>query len=340
MEKPKVFTKLEETPQNAEKIDAFASGLKELFLVEHPQLKSQKEVFEKEFGDFEKNNTIKGIWIYFPWSNKLVHTLPEELYFKLRTNRNRNVITEEEQQNYRNIKVGIAGLSVGSSVLHALVMSGGPKTIKIADFDVLEITNLNRIRAGLPDVGLNKTLIAARQVWELDPFADLYLWGDGLTADNLKDFILSEPKLDIFIDEMDSLDLKAAARMICKKNKIPVLMATDNGDSVILDIERFDLEPDRPIFHGLVDPAVFSNMKNVDMKTWVDLANKIIGFDFLEERMKLSLLEIGKTILAVPQLGSTAAIAGGAISYAVREVANKEELQSGKYAIGAREKKI
>ena len=93
MEKPKVFTKLEETPQNAEKIDAFASGLKELFLVEHPQLKSQKEVFEKEFGDFEKNNTIKGIWIYFPWSNKLVHTLPEELHFKLRTNRNRNVIT-------------------------------------------------------------------------------------------------------------------------------------------------------------------------------------------------------------------------------------------------------
>ena len=340
MEKPKVFTKLEETPQNAEKIDAFASGLKELFLVEHPQLKSQKEVFEKEFGDFEKNNTIKGIWIYFPWSNKLVHTLPEELYFKLRTNRNRNVITEEEQQNYRNIKVGIAGLSVGSSVLHALVMSGGPKTIKIADFDVLEITNLNRIRAGLPDVGLNKTLIAARQVWELDPFADLYLWGDGLTADNLKDFILGEPKLDIFIDEMDSLDLKAAARVLCKKHKIPVLMATDNGDSVLLDVERFDLEPDRTIFHGLVDAAVFSNIKNVDFKTWVDLANKIIGFDFLEERMKSSLLEIGKSVLAVPQLGSTAAIAGGAMSCAVREIANKEELQSGKYAIGAREKKI
>ena len=117
-------------------------------------------------------------------------------------------------------------------------------------------------------------------------------------------------------------------------------MATDNGDSVLLDVERFDLEPDRPIFHGLVDAAVFSNIKNVDFKTWVDLANKIIGFDFLEERMKSSLLEIGKSVLAVPQLGSTAAIAGGAMSCAVREIANKEELQSGKYAIGAREKKI
>lgn len=340
IEKPKIFTKLEDAPKNAEKIDAFTSGLKELFLVEHPHLKSQKEVFEKEFSAFKKNHSIKDIWIYFPWSNKLVHSLPEELYFKLRTNRNRDVITEEEQKKYRALKVGIAGLSVGSSVLHALVMSGGPKIIKIADFDVLEITNLNRIRGGLPDVGLNKTMIAARQVWELDPFAELSLWGDGLTTDNLKDFILGESKLDIFIDEMDSLDLKAAARIICKENRIPVLMATDNGDSVLLDIERFDLEPDRPIFHGVLKSTKNRFSKKMDFKRWLDTAIRIIGPKYMTERHQGSILEIGKNLCGAPQLGTTAAIAGSAVSFTVRRFANRQRVSSGRYTFGLEEKLI
>ena len=98
------------------------------------------------------------------------------------------------------------------------------------------------MNAKLSDVGMNKTVVSAREVWELDPFAELHVWDSGVNKENLEDFILGEPKIDIFIDEMDSLSLKAMARFICKKARIPVLMATDNGDEVLLDIERFDLK--------------------------------------------------------------------------------------------------
>ena len=43
-----------------------------------------------------------GVWVYYPWSRRLVHLLDEEEFVFLRTNRN---IYE---------KVGIMGLSVGS----------------------------------------------------------------------------------------------------------------------------------------------------------------------------------------------------------------------------------
>src|SRR3989338_1982539 len=106
--------------------------------------------------DFLKNHGIKDTWVYFSWSNTAVHSLPEDLYFKLRTSRNRNIIKEEEQKKYRDIKVGIAGLSVGSAVAEAVSGTGGPKILKIADPDVVELTNLNRLKATMLDIGGKK----------------------------------------------------------------------------------------------------------------------------------------------------------------------------------------
>lgn len=341
LEKPKVFGSREEAPADAGVIDAFSGALEELFFIEHPNLKKAMPEAKAPLDDFLKNNGIKGIWIYFPWKNAVVRTLPEELYFKLRTARNRHIIREEEQKNYRAAKAGIAGLSVGSGVFSALVISGGPKTMKIADFDVIEVTNLNRIRANLLDVGQNKTEVAAKQIWELDPFADLYLYDKGLNRENLEEFILGgagSPRLDIFIDEMDSLDLKVLARLVCKKNKVPTLMATDNGDGIILDIERFDLEPERPIFHGLVGEMKAQDLQNLDFKKWLELATKIVGPTYLTERMKESLPEIGKSIAGVPQLGSTAALSGAAVSLVARRLANGYPTPSGRYLFDMEEK--
>lgn len=338
--KPLFFSNRTEAPENATLIDAFSRSLEELFFIEHPSLKKAmpeaKEPLEKFIKDFKEG----GVWIYYPWRNTLVHTLSEELYFKLRTARNRNIISEEEQKKYRDSTVGIAGLSVGSAAISGLTISGGPKRLKIADFDAVEVTNLNRIKATLLDIGSNKTEIAARSIWEIDPFAELYLWSQGVTRENLDEFISGEPRLDIFIDEMDSLDLKVFARFVCKQYHIPVLMATDNGDSIILDIERYDLEPDRQIFHGLLGNMQADDLKNLDYKKWLELATKIVGPDFLTERMQESLLEIGKSIPAVPQLGTTAAVAGAALSYAVRRITNKQELPSGRYTFGFEEKLI
>lgn len=243
----------------------------------------------------------------------------ERAYFQERTMRNRNVITAEEQEKFRDGVIGIAGLSVGSSILMAIVQSGGPKKIKIADFDVVEVSNLNRMRATISDLGVSKTEVAARQVKSLDPFAELTLFEKGLTADNLEDFLNG---LDVFIDEMDSIDLKIAAREICKKRGISVVMATDNGDGAIVDVERFDQEPGRAIFHG--------RLEGVDIKeNWLTVANAIIGEEYLTERMKSSL----KHGPPVPQLGTGAGIAGSCVAYVVRMMLTDQPMKSGKYII-------
>ena len=164
MDKPCIYSRKEDIPPGAQFIDAFERGLMELFYVNNPNLKKGMPEGEKPLRKFMLDNNHRDIWIYYPWNNKAVRCVPEDLYFKLRTARNKNIITEDEQIHYRNAKVGIAGLSVGSTILSALVMSGGPKVLKIADFDLIEITNLNRINAKLTDVGMNKTVVAARGV--------------------------------------------------------------------------------------------------------------------------------------------------------------------------------
>lgn len=339
--RPIIYSKKEAVPAGLPVIEVYENSLEELFFLVHPQFKKTTPEIEKKKKNFLKSHKIGEVWIYYPWKELVVHAPEEKVYFQLRTARNQNIITTSEQRNYRKLKVGVAGLSVGSYVLSSLVLSGGPQTIKIADFDVIEITNLNRIRAGLPDVGKNKTRIAAREVWELDPFADLYLWEEGLNKDKLQDFIASDPTLEVFIDEIDDINLKINSRLICKKQKIPVLMATDNGDSIILDVERFDEEPARPIFHGLMGDLQKSVGDNkYDYQKWLELANKIVGPEFLTRRMKESLHAVGQTLPAIPQLGTTAAMAGAAISFVVRRIANKQAIPSGRYIVSLEEKLV
>lgn len=375
---------IESLDGNPKIIDGYTSALRELFGVRNPQWKngsagSPQEAIEAR-EEFIKSLVIEPIWIYYPERNAILKTVPEDIYFELRTSRNRNIITLDEQEKYRNTIVGIAGLSVGSAVVAALTMSGGPKRMKIADFDELELTNLNRLRATALDLGQNKTYIAARGVWELDPFAELTLFDKGLTAENISDFVLG---LNVFVDEMDSIGLKILSRLVAREARIPVLMATDNGDSVILDVERFDLEPERALFHGLLaeeeirqfipaemkidemrgmseeqteqyedsiakehrsseqSRSQFSSSPDPkDYKTWLTLATKIVSAEYLTERMQDSIASIGKVIPAVPQLGTTASIAGAAIAYAVRRIANGYDLPSGRYALGCEEKLI
>lgn len=342
--KPAIYKSRDEVLSGAEFLDTVPSSLKELFFIRNPRFKkTMPEAVEPLAKFLEENKNLETVYIYYPWLNKLIQVVPEEIYFELRTARNKNIITKDEQENYRNAKIGIAGLSIGSNVILMLVFTGGPSFMKIADFDTIEISNLNRLRAGLPEIGSNKTFSVAKQIWEVDPFAELELWDKGVNKENLEEFILGDenkksPRLDVFIDEMDSLDLKILSRFICRENKIPVIMATDNGDNVILDVERYDIESGLPILHGLTGDIKPEDFKTMNYEDWLHLATKIVGFDNLTDRMKQSLKEIGKTIAGVPQLGSTASVGSAAVALCVRKIVNKQNLPSGRYFISLDEK--
>ncbi len=66
----------------------------------------------------------------------------------MRLDRNRNLITAEEQDRLGLLRIGIVGLSVGHAIAYILAQEGLCGQLRLADFDDLELSNLNRVPAG------------------------------------------------------------------------------------------------------------------------------------------------------------------------------------------------
>ncbi|MNK11494.1 hypothetical protein D3C87_295360 [compost metagenome] len=276
------------------------------------------------------NSDEYGVWVYYPWSNKIVHLLDEPEFLIVRTNRNKYKITDEEQQILGTKKIGIMGLSVGQSVALTLAMERGFGELRIADFDELDLSNINRIRTGVQNIKLKKTVIVAREIAEIDPFLKVICYHEGITEENLNDFLTGNGKLDLLIDECDSFDIKINARKIAKELQIPVLM--EGSDRGTIDIERFDLDPERPILHGLVahlDMDKFKDLKSFDEK--VPYITAVTGFETLSPRMKASAVELMATISTWPQLASAVTFGGGVSADLSRKILLNSLKVSGRF---------
>lgn len=316
-------------------IDNFGELLEELFLIRNPKYKfnpnyqADFEMFLKEYLSGRSMDNA-GNWFYFSWDKSLVHYLPDAEHQELRTARNKNLINKEEQEKFYNFKVGVVGLSVGSHAALTLAMSGGGKIMKLADPDKISGSNLNRIRYDFTKVGGGKCDLAVRQVYQINPYADIHEYANGITDENIHEFLNG---LDILIEECDSLPLKIKLRLEAKKMGIPVVMATDNGDGIIVDIERYDLDPNLKIFNGVAGDLTIEEFQKMQPQDLPKLATKIAGPEFVTTRMLDSIGEVGKTLYSWPQLGSAATLCGVAITYIVKRIANGGKIKSGKMEI-------
>lgn len=260
-----------------------------------------------------------GVWVYYPWAEKLVHLLDEPEFAIVRTNRNKHKITGKEQIILSQKKIGIMGLSVGQSVSVTLAMERGFGELRIADFDELDLSNINRIRTGVYNLKIQKTVIVAREIAEIDPFLNVVCFEQGITAENLDQFLTGNGKLDLLIDECDSFDIKINARIKAKKLGIPVLM--EGSDRGTIDIERFDLEPERPVLHGMVahlDMRKYESLTTMDEK--IPYITAVTGVETLSTRMKASAVEIMATITTWPQLASAVTYGGGITADLARKI--------------------
>ncbi|MEM7530983.1 MAG: Rv1355c family protein [Chloroflexota bacterium] len=270
-----------------------------------------------------------GRWVYFPWSGTLVHLLPPDEFWELRLNRNRNKITHVEQEKLAQVTIGVVGLSVGNAVATTLAIEGIGRCLKLADFDHLDLSNMNRIRTSVQDIGLPKTVMCARQIYEMNPYAHIEIFPEGLTETNLGEFFQGDPPLDIVIDECDGIRIKFLLREKARQLGLPVLMET--SDRGMLDIERFDLEPNRPLFHGLLGETTSKDIPvGMTNDEKVPFVAPIIGVDTLSARSGASMIEIGETISTWPQLGSEVQLGGATVSAAIRQLVLEGDLTSGR----------
>lgn len=272
-------------------------------------------------------------YIVYPWRKTIVRLPSDRHFYRLRTARNRYLLDDNEQRAWGSALIGVAGLSVGSSVVAVCSLTGA-RRFRIADPDTLGPSNLNRLQGSVCDLGESKVVLAQRRILETDPFSEVVGFREGY-SDEDETFLGTgggEP-LAVLIEEMDDLAMKVAIRLRARNAGIPVIMATDNGDNVILDVERYDIDSGYQPFHGRAgDLTVLSESELNDPKQRIRIANAIVGSE-VTPRTRYSLTEVGRSLPSWPQLGTAANAAGSAAALAARLLVTGAGIESGRYRV-------
>lgn len=318
--------------------DRIGHQLRELVKVMNPTKRFSDEELQSAVRDHLDGQDEReyGCWVHYPWSGTLVHLLDAEEFALVRTDRNRNKITREEQQVLAGKRIGVIGLSVGQSVSLTMALERTFGEIRLADYDTLDLSNLNRLRSATRDLGLNKAVITAREIAEIDPYLKVHCFLDGLTMDNMDAFFTEGGPLDLLVEECDSIDIKILAREKARELGIPVVM--DMSDRGCLDVERFDLEPERPLMHGWIDHLDLEAAKKpMSAEEKVPYMLPITGVETLSPRMKASVIELGQTISTWPQLATSVILGGALAGDVIRRVFLGEFTASGRWFVDLEE---
>ncbi len=143
--------------------------------------------------------------------------------------RNHGWVTAAEQQRLRATRVAVAGLG-GVGGAHVLTMARlGIGAVNVADFDLFEVHNFNR-QAGafVSTVGLAKADVIAGMARDVNPQADVRVFGGGVTPENVDDFLRD---VDVYIDGIDFFAVEARRLIFaaCRRKGIPAVTAAPLG---------------------------------------------------------------------------------------------------------------
>jgi molybdopterin/thiamine biosynthesis adenylyltransferase len=293
-----------------------------------------------------------GYFVYYPDKNHLVHFCDPYWHKVVSVASNSTLLTDPEfKLKWREVReifaktvVGVAGCSVGSNIIHNIMMDMRPDNIKIADKVPYKMENINRVRLGywdmvksnavrmsLLDVGLkNKAHVIADQIYSIDPFTNVFVYDEGLNQGNIAKFFdgdESEPKIDIIIEEIDDPQSKLFIRQEARKRRLPLIMASDMGSIVQVEVSRYDLDENLPLTFGVSDQELITavetfSQSGTDRKVFFNFVDTLIGTDYrrdellriMEERCEIP------TSTIIPQLGSTAAASGAIVAELVARI--------------------
>lgn len=301
----------------------------DLFEIKHPDLRKDYDS-RYQFIDKLVNQEHYGNWFLFPWSKELVRYPEKDEYRLLRTSRNKNLITDSEQNKLSNSTIAIFGLSVGSNVVKSLVTSSIGGKFILADQDIITPSNLNRINTKFSDIGTKKIHSLAKSISQLDPYIEQIHLEEGVNNKNIKSLHTAH-KPDLIIEEIDDLRMKTFIRLFAKECKIALIMATDIGDKTLLDIERYD-EKNEELFNGRLNEKEINLLQDVNLsdKQKKKIMIKMVGLKNLTPRLIQSVTN--KDLAGFPQLGTTATVGGALASISAREIILGRNLPSGRYS--------
>lgn len=131
--------------------------------------------------------------------------------------------------------IGCGG--VGGYVCEALARSNIGRLI-IVDFDVVDITNINRQIIALEStIGQKKVDVLEKRLKDINPNLDVVKIDSFIGVDNIE--VLFKEKLDYLVDACDSIKTKLALIDECLKRKIPFVSSMGTGNK--LDPTKLDV---------------------------------------------------------------------------------------------------
>jgi molybdopterin/thiamine biosynthesis adenylyltransferase len=164
----------------------------------------------------------------FPHDRRAMSPQPP---FDYRAAFSRNIgwVTAEEQEVLRQQRAAIAGLG-GVGGYHAVALARlGVGRFALADPDHFELQNFNRqMGATLPALGRPKLDVVAQMVGEVNPSAEIELFPDGVSPDNLPAFLRGA---DVYLDGLDYFAFAArrATFAACAELGVPAVTAAPLG---------------------------------------------------------------------------------------------------------------
>ncbi|MEV8379184.1 ThiF family adenylyltransferase [Kribbella sp. NPDC056861] len=310
--------------------DTVEDQLEELVLARRSGLTPTKAELEEDKAGLTGGRPLAeyGTWVFYPWSGRVVHVLPRSEFRELRTDRNRDKITRAEQHALLGRRLGVIGLSVGGSAAMTCAMEGVGALFRLADFDRLGASNLNRLSAGVHDLGVEKSVLLARRMYEFDPYLEIELYRDGLTEETVEEFVNG---LDLLVEECDTPWVKIAARQHARQLGVPVVM--DCNDRGMLDVERFDLDARRPLLHGRIHDVAPATVRSAGRTELVELLVHMVDRDRMSPALADAIDELGKTLSSWPQLASGVSLGAALVTDAARRILLGEKVPSGRYYV-------
>ena len=183
-------------------------------------------------------------------------------FYRQFTTRNGGVIPDADQQRLRNAMILIAGCgSVGGAAVEPLIRFGAEHLI-LVEPDEYDLHNLNRQNMRLQDIGRNKADGLRERVGDINPYAEVSVESDGITADNVERLVQSA---DIIIDGVDvttqsPLLMKYLLHQQAKRFRKPVISGYDVAGLQLLHIYDYR-NPSVQVLHGKVKQSEIRTIK-------------------------------------------------------------------------------
>jgi len=196
---------------------------------------------------------------------------------------------QDELVNSHALIVGAGGL--GSPVVMYLA-AGGVGTLTICDYDVVDLTNLQRqIVHTTAAVGLNKAVSAQQTLAMINPDIGVKLVTKKSTVDEFSSLI---SEADVVIDCSDNFDTRYLLNRLCVQHKKPLVSGAAIGFEGQVTV--FDLRnAHSPCYHCLFpDDGEDTEMRCADNGVFAPLVG-IIGTTQAAEAMKL-LMGVGESL--------------------------------------------